>query len=624
MKGNGELVMKKGRFWRILKIIGESLIAICCIAYAVILCVKGQPNTPLREVQTHQITENWVYENDGKKENITLPKRFNTVSKDTYTLSHVLTEEDLIQSIYFKTVHSEVRVFIDSAESEPIYQCGTEEKTISVGEQDAWHIVDLQDAYLGKTLILEITPSYTSNNNVDFIVTAGNHASLIIAIDYNTIWSIIPAFGILIIAIICLLVFGASYRKHRDVSSLAMFATSLILFCCWCLTSTALPQLFLRRADFYDKFGTICLLLSLCLLSLGVVYEYRERLLDSKKKSAKVIMKLSLIISHLTIVNLILQIILQVTRVADFFQLIPLSFGIGIAIFLVLLITSVYLYNQDKTTANLFRLMVNSVAFFGLSICYIVAIIHFVDEIYIAIKWLVFAYSLGTLERLIVSLFQVKESNVQLSTELSNAKQTIMINQIKPHFLYNALTAIKSMCAIDPKKAEESIVDFSTYLRSNISPLSQKPYIFFAQELNHIQSYLKIEILRFGEEKLKTVYDVKEKDFMVAPLTIEVLVENAVRHGLFKKVKGGTVTISSWSDDKYYYVSVKDDGVGFDLDILNVQNDSIGIKNVRYRLQTLCQATIKFDSVIGEGTVVTVTFPKSINQEAAKQYGLED
>ena len=201
----------------------------------------------------------------------------------------------------------------------------------------------------------------------------------------------------------------------------------------------------------------------------------------------------------------------------------------------------------------------------------------------------------------------------KLETELADANMSIMLSQIQPHFLYNALNTIKYLVRRDTEMAEKAIVEFSLYLRGNMDSLTQKKPIPFRTELSHIRHYCEIERMRFGQ-KLEIEYDIETDNFFVPTLSIQPLVENSIKHGVTKKPEGGTVTIHTYEDDKNYYVRITDDGVGFDPAKPSAPNRShVGFSNIKNRLETMLNATIEVKSVIDKGTDTLITLPKQSN-----------
>lgn len=190
--------------------------------------------------------------------------------------------------------------------------------------------------------------------------------------------------------------------------------------------------------------------------------------------------------------------------------------------------------------------------------------------------------------------------------QLEAQKNALMLSQINPHFVYNTLSTIASMCDTSPKQAKYLTIDFAQYLRRNIGSLSSEDLILFEQEMDHVACYLKIERARFREQ-LNVIYSIQCKDFSIPPLTVQPLVENAVKHGITKKANGGTVKISTFEEDNNYVVEIIDDGVGFDTENTEMH---VGIENARSRVAAMCKGDITIKSTVGVGTRVTVEIPK--------------
>lgn len=192
------------------------------------------------------------------------------------------------------------------------------------------------------------------------------------------------------------------------------------------------------------------------------------------------------------------------------------------------------------------------------------------------------------------------------SRELTEKQTQIMVSQIQPHFLYNTLTAIYQLCDIDTELAQKTILDFSTYLRANMDGIKSTSPISFEKELDHTKTYLAIEMLRFSDI-LSVEYNIEATDFMIPALTLQPLVENAVKYGIRSRDDGGTVTISTKRENGKIYVSVHDDGMGFDIN--EKKNDGkshTGIDNTRQRLKLMMNADLVVESEIGVGTIATI------------------
>jgi hypothetical protein len=123
----------------------------------------------------------------------------------------------------------------------------------------------------------------------------------------------------------------------------------------------------------------------------------------------------------------------------------------------------------------------------------------------------------------------------------------------------------------------------------------------------HTEYYIGIERVRFPD--IEFISEMDCCDFSIPALTIQPIVENAVKHGILKRESGGTVRVRIYESDRSYFVTVKDNGVGFDVSELERENH-IGLRNIRSRLEAMCAGTLHIESIIGVGTKITVEIPK--------------
>lgn len=194
--------------------------------------------------------------------------------------------------------------------------------------------------------------------------------------------------------------------------------------------------------------------------------------------------------------------------------------------------------------------------------------------------------------------------------QLAEGRIDIMLSQIQPHFLYNSLGVIYSLCAIDPEAARKAIKRFSDFLRGNMDSLKNRDPIPFEAELNHVMNYLYLEQQRFGD-KLQVIYQIKTEDFLIPPLTLQPLVENAVQHGILHRKNGGTVVIRTEETDEGAVVTIEDNGVGMEKakeHALLGEHSHIGISNVRSRLEEMVGGSLLVESN-SLGTTATILIP---------------
>ena len=195
-----------------------------------------------------------------------------------------------------------------------------------------------------------------------------------------------------------------------------------------------------------------------------------------------------------------------------------------------------------------------------------------------------------------------------VEAELKERRVSIMLSQIQPHFIYNTLGTIERMCLKDPEKAFDLVRNFSLYLRGNFSELDSVTPIRFAEELKHVEYYVNIEKVRFPDMNIE--YDVETTDFVLPALSVQPLVENAIKHGLMRLESGGTVVIRSYETAAHFCVEVKDDGVGFDTSAPIEEKKHVGLRNIRGRLQAMVNGELTIESQVGAGTRATILIPK--------------
>ncbi len=202
-------------------------------------------------------------------------------------------------------------------------------------------------------------------------------------------------------------------------------------------------------------------------------------------------------------------------------------------------------------------------------------------------------------------------------------KITLSFRQIRPHFLFNTLNSIYVLCDKDPGAVKSAIGDFADYMRTNLEVLENQDEIPFEKAIENLKAYIRLEQLRFQDD-IYVSYDFQETDFMIPPMTLQPIVENAIKHGILKRKKGGSVVISTCKNESHYKIKISDDGVGFDVNTLNLDKDDgtnqhIGIKNVKERLWIMCRGELEIRSEKGKGTSVIISIPINRNIGQGKQ-----
>ena len=191
-------------------------------------------------------------------------------------------------------------------------------------------------------------------------------------------------------------------------------------------------------------------------------------------------------------------------------------------------------------------------------------------------------------------------------TEIANQRASIMVLQMRPHFIYNTMTSIYCLCNQDPELAKQVVMDFTSYLRKNFTAVASADPIPFTSELEHARAYLAVEQAQY-KDSLLVDYDTPHTFFRVPPLTLQPVVENAVKHGRDPYAGPFHISIRTRKTDTGSEIVVIDNGSGY-----APSDDSephIALNNIRQRLEFMCGGTLNITSGDDGGTVVTITIP---------------
>jgi two-component system LytT family sensor kinase len=197
---------------------------------------------------------------------------------------------------------------------------------------------------------------------------------------------------------------------------------------------------------------------------------------------------------------------------------------------------------------------------------------------------------------------------------LMAARVEALASQLNPHFLFNTLTSISSLIRSQPETARMLIVKLSGLLRRLLR--SQEHFVTLREELEAIDEYLDIEVIRFGPKLvIEKAIDPDSLDVVVPSMLLQPLVENSIKHGLSPKVGEGQITIRSARENGQTVIDVIDNGVGVGAPrATDAGTGGIGLRNVNERLRVVYGANyqLQFDSVPGRGTRVRITVPELV------------
>ena len=198
------------------------------------------------------------------------------------------------------------------------------------------------------------------------------------------------------------------------------------------------------------------------------------------------------------------------------------------------------------------------------------------------------------------------EQYMRQQREIAHQRSSVMVLQMRPHFIYNTMMGIYYLCDQDPAKAKQVTLDFTSYLRKNFTAIASEEMIPFNDELEHTRAYLAVEQAQF-EDSLFVSFDTPHTMFRVPPLTLQPIVENAVKHGMNESCDPIHISVVTRQTDLSSEIIVNDDGPGFKP--TDDDEPHIALNNIRQRLELMCGGTLEVAPREGGGTSVKVTIP---------------
>ena len=196
--------------------------------------------------------------------------------------------------------------------------------------------------------------------------------------------------------------------------------------------------------------------------------------------------------------------------------------------------------------------------------------------------------------------------SIKQAQENARQKASIAVLQMRPHFIYNTMMSIYYLCAQDAEKAQQVTLDFTSYLRKNFTAIVKEDTIPFSEELEHTRAYLAVEKVRF-EGQLFVEFDTPVTTFRLPPLTLQPIVENAVKYGVDPELDPLYISVRTCETKRGFVVVVEDTGPGFETNDNNEPH--IALDNIRERLDLMCGGTLTVSDREQGGTVVTVFIP---------------
>ncbi|NCA68158.1 MAG: hypothetical protein EOM87_08880, partial [Clostridia bacterium] len=193
-----------------------------------------------------------------------------------------------------------------------------------------------------------------------------------------------------------------------------------------------------------------------------------------------------------------------------------------------------------------------------------------------------------------------------LEKEISEVKNRALKAQIKPHFMFNVLTSVQDIYHNNLEEGDNALAKFCKHLRLNVDS-EYKDMVSFTEELNNIQNYFDLENIR-KDGKLTLLYDIDYENFELPILSLQPLIENAVKYAKTEEKEDGYIQIRSYEEGDNIIIEVNDNGIGFAES--DLKTNSTGLNNISERLKYSLNADVNFNSVIGAGTTIKIIIPK--------------
>ncbi|MCR4650476.1 MAG: histidine kinase [Lachnospiraceae bacterium] len=422
----------------------------------------------------------------------------------------------------------------------------------------------------------------------------------------------IKANSLRILGSIILIVIGASMWVHiielrmiktSDANGVFSCGLALMIGGLTCLINPAFITLLMPRYDVLDYLDALT---QIHVVLFTFIYFRRYIVTERNKRNAEKTIYISIAVMFIFMITRMFKVEANVAIMV--FIMVP---GLIIVSYYLIMIGMEYFLQRESE---------NAVSVVGTSILLILTTLAEIFYFLLTGVYMVDAFQVGMIIFGVTQYYVIIKENVaeriranrakELENELMMNQISMMMSQIQPHFLYNALGTIRALCTRDPQEARNAMDFFAKYLRANMESINKKECIPFEKELEHVKSYLYIEKLRFGE-LLNVKYEINAMDFAIPAMTVQTLTENAVKHGLLPKPEGGSVIIRTRETPNCYEIQIEDDGIGFDLTKkFDESRTHVGIENSRQRLASMCNGNLSIGSKIGVGTVITITIPK--------------
>ena len=578
-----EVITNKRKHMIYLAITIVAIVGIIFFAFRVL--GSGNTNTDYRD-RFRQYNDGWTVIIDGERETKDLPTELKSGEDGLIVLKKNLPATiPRYSAIAVRNYHMAMEVLVNG---EVIYEYPDRANDRATIISDAWNIINISPQSYRGTLEIRLTNvSLTPFKGTISDIYFGDDNSLIQHIRSISMWGFLS--GVILMIFGAFLV-GVSLIYRRFSYHQPNVAMGFVLFCfgVWLANRSKMP--FFSSSN--GRVFFISLVALIMVAPLIFLYSYYRN--DIGKRISMIGFKVSmaagiLIILLYTFVRFNAQTIAILAYFASFAAILNQGRLLYISSF-----------GEDSKLRSKRELFLDRTEFFSTALFPIGGALEMIfyshelwTEISNAYRIVILLFALMYLITIIWRIYIVVQDRTMVVDRLQESQLELMMGQIQPHFIFNTLSSIRTLVKIDPDVAYKMLYDFSVYLRANVDNVTNLDGIKFAAEVEHIRSYTNIEKVRFGD-RLNIEFDIEVGDFKVPPLSIQPLVENAIKHGVCQKPEGGTVVLRSYEDENYNIVEVNDNGTGISRDaasalfsIYEENDDKLGMESNRVRVLAL-------------------------------------
>lgn len=545
----------------------QILVAVSVGALLIILIVTlaalGYDDTN-NEYRVHHtsLNDNWTVISSEGEFQLNLPNKVTTYPDETTVLRNRLPngiEEYMVFAL--RNYHQKMEVLIDGQTVYAFPNPGWNGFGNLIS--DEWCFVDLHPEYSGKEIEIRLTNTYMSRFSGDVgDFYYGRDNSVLQHIKNTNRGNFAMGIVVMVLGLI-LIIISIIYRKHTVQTPNAAMGMALLCIGAWLTNRAKMPIYPAHSESFYALS-----LLALFLVAPSIfLYSYFR---SSERKKVSI---WGFYICIGTDIFLILSCFFIKYNVETLAMLAYFMCSVALLHNGYLLYTGAF--GKFSPFRSKIEILLDKTEFLSNLIFPVAGIAEVIlsrrelwTEVSSVFRFWIMIYAWLYMVFVLWRTFLLIQDRARITHRLQESQLELMMGQIQPHFIFNTLSSIRTLVMVEPNVAYNMLYDFSNYLRANIDNVTNLNGIAFSAEVNHIKSYVNIEKVRFGD-RFNIEFDIHSDNFTVPPLSIQPLVENAIKHGIFHKLQGGTVTLRSYSEDDFNIVEIEDTGIGFNQESAN-------------------------------------------------------